>query len=103
MDLVGSKADRADRPVLFQQRRLRREGQGVSRLHGRSARGVPRLVAGLQRTAWPAGAVTHLTTDVLVIGAGGAGMYAAIAAAREGRSVLLLDKNLVGRGGATVM
>src|SRR5215510_12058726 len=30
-------------------------------------------------------------------------MYAAIAAAREGRSVLLLDKNLVGRGGATVM
>jgi len=47
--------------------------------------------------------VTHLTTDVLVIGAGGAGMYAAIAAAREGRSVLLLDKNLVGRGGATVM
>ena len=47
--------------------------------------------------------MTHLTTDVLVIGAGGAGMYAAIAAAREGRSVLLLDKNLVGRGGATVM
>jgi succinate dehydrogenase/fumarate reductase flavoprotein subunit len=30
-------------------------------------------------------------------------MYAAIAAAREGRSVLLLDKGLVGRGGATIM
>src|SRR5262245_1623893 len=30
-------------------------------------------------------------------------MYAAIAAAREGSSVLLLDKNLIGRGGATVM
>jgi succinate dehydrogenase/fumarate reductase flavoprotein subunit len=47
--------------------------------------------------------VTHLTTDVLVVGAGGAGMYAAIAAAREGRSVLLVDKGLVGRGGATIM
>jgi succinate dehydrogenase/fumarate reductase flavoprotein subunit len=47
--------------------------------------------------------VTHLTTDVLVVGAGGAGMYAAITAAREGSSVLLLDKNLVGRGGATIM
>jgi succinate dehydrogenase/fumarate reductase flavoprotein subunit len=47
--------------------------------------------------------VTHLTTDVLVVGAGGAGMYAAVAAAREGRSVLLLDKGLVGRGGATIM
>ena len=30
-------------------------------------------------------------------------MYAAISAAREGRSVLLLDKGLVGRGGATIM
>ena len=47
--------------------------------------------------------MTHLSADVLVVGAGGAGMYAAIAAAREGRSVLLLDKNLVGRGGATIM
>jgi succinate dehydrogenase/fumarate reductase flavoprotein subunit len=47
--------------------------------------------------------LTHLTTDVLVVGAGGAGMYAAIAAAREGRRVLLLDKSLVGRGGATIM
>ena len=30
-------------------------------------------------------------------------MYAAIAAARNGSSVLLLDKSLVGRGGATIM
>jgi succinate dehydrogenase/fumarate reductase flavoprotein subunit len=45
----------------------------------------------------------QLSTDVLIIGAGGAGMYAAIAAARRGASVILLDKSLVGRGGATVM
>lgn len=45
----------------------------------------------------------HLTTDVLVVGAGGAGMYAAIAAARQGVSVVVLDKSLVGRGGATIM
>ena len=45
----------------------------------------------------------QLTTDVLIVGAGGAGMYAAIAAARSGASVILLDKSLVGRGGATVM
>ena len=30
-------------------------------------------------------------------------MYAAIAAARHGASVILLDKSLVGRGGATIM
>ncbi len=45
----------------------------------------------------------HLETDVLVIGAGGAGMYAAIEAARNGASVLLADRSLIGRGGATVM
>ncbi len=45
----------------------------------------------------------HLTADVLVIGAGGAGMYAAIKAALTGASVLLLDKGQVGRGGATIM
>ena len=44
-----------------------------------------------------------LETDVLVVGAGGAGMYAAIAAAREGARVLLADKSMVGRGGATIM
>jgi succinate dehydrogenase/fumarate reductase flavoprotein subunit len=45
----------------------------------------------------------HLTTDVLVIGAGGAGMYAAIEAARRRASVLLIDRSLIGRGGATDM
>lgn len=45
----------------------------------------------------------QLTTDVLIVGAGGAGMYAAIAAVQRGASVMLLDKSLVGRGGATVM
>lgn len=46
---------------------------------------------------------TRLSTDVLIVGAGGAGMYAAITAADSGASVILLDKGLVGRGGATVM
>src|ERR1043166_5064956 len=45
----------------------------------------------------------HTDTDVLVIGAGGAGMYAAIEAARRGCRVLLVDRSLIGRGGATVM
>jgi succinate dehydrogenase / fumarate reductase flavoprotein subunit len=45
----------------------------------------------------------HLETDILVIGAGGAGMYAAIEAARQGARVLLADRSLIGRGGATVM
>src|SRR5438477_4556024 len=48
--------------------------------------------------------MTDLTADVLIVGAGGAGMYAAIAAARAGAGhVLLADKSLVGRGGATIM
>jgi succinate dehydrogenase/fumarate reductase flavoprotein subunit len=45
----------------------------------------------------------HVETDVLVIGSGGAGMYAAIEAARAGSTVLLADRSLIGRGGATVM
>jgi len=45
----------------------------------------------------------HATTDVLVIGSGGAGMYAAIEATRGGAQVLLADRSLIGRGGATVM
>ena len=45
----------------------------------------------------------YLETEVLIIGAGGAGMYAAIAAAEAGSSVLLLDKSVVGRSGATIM
>ena len=45
----------------------------------------------------------HLETDVLVIGAGGAGMYAAIEAARRGAMTILADRSLIGRGGATIM
>jgi succinate dehydrogenase / fumarate reductase, flavoprotein subunit len=45
----------------------------------------------------------HIETDVLVIGAGGAGMYAALEAARAGAAVVLADRSLIGRGGATVM
>src|SRR3984957_18572975 len=42
-------------------------------------------------------------TDVLVIGSGAAGMYAAIEDGRGGAQVLLADRSLIGRGGATVM
>src|SRR5258708_14983688 len=44
-----------------------------------------------------------LESDVLVVGGGGAGMFAAVAAARNGARVLLLDKNVIGRGGPTIM
>ena len=44
-----------------------------------------------------------MQADVLVIGSGAAGMYAAISAARAGCSVMLADRSLIGRGGATVM
>ena len=44
-----------------------------------------------------------LETDVLVVGSGAAGMYAAVAAARNGAEVILADKSLIGRGGATIM
>lgn len=44
-----------------------------------------------------------LDTDVLVIGAGGAGMSAAIAAAQAGSRVLIAERSLIGRGGATIM
>jgi succinate dehydrogenase/fumarate reductase flavoprotein subunit len=45
----------------------------------------------------------YTSADVLVIGSGAAGMYAAIEAARAGCDVLLADRSLIGRGGATVM
>src|SRR5215831_15644433 len=48
-------------------------------------------------------AAMHVETDVLVIGSGGAGMYAAIEAAQSGAGVLLADRSLIGRGGSTVM
>ena len=44
-----------------------------------------------------------INTDVLIVGAGGAGMYASIAAAKSGKKVILADKSLISRGGATVM
>jgi succinate dehydrogenase flavoprotein subunit len=44
----------------------------------------------------------HAESDVLVIGSGAAGMYAAVEAARLGCSVLLADRSLMGPGGATV-
>jgi succinate dehydrogenase/fumarate reductase flavoprotein subunit len=47
-------------------------------------------------------AVTH-TAEVVVVGSGAAGIYAALEAQRLGADVLLLDKSLIGRGGATVM
>jgi succinate dehydrogenase/fumarate reductase flavoprotein subunit len=45
----------------------------------------------------------QVETDVLVIGSGAAGMYAAIEAAHAGCRVFLIDRSLIGRGGATVM
>ena len=46
----------------------------------------------------------HTQGDVLIIGAGGAGMFAALSAVRAGaEKVILADKNMVGRGGATIM
>jgi succinate dehydrogenase / fumarate reductase flavoprotein subunit len=47
--------------------------------------------------------VVHLETDVLVIGAGAAGMSAALAASSEGAQVVLADRSLIGRSGATIM
>jgi succinate dehydrogenase / fumarate reductase flavoprotein subunit/fumarate reductase (CoM/CoB) subunit A len=44
-----------------------------------------------------------LAADVLVIGSGAAGMMAAIAADAAGADALLVDRSLIGRGGATVM
>jgi succinate dehydrogenase/fumarate reductase flavoprotein subunit len=47
--------------------------------------------------------IIALEADVVVVGGGGAGMFAAIYAARHRARVILIDKNLVGRGGATIM
>ena len=45
----------------------------------------------------------RVKTDVFIVGAGGAGMYAAVAASRAGADVILADKSLISRGGATIM
>jgi succinate dehydrogenase/fumarate reductase flavoprotein subunit len=44
-----------------------------------------------------------LETDVLVVGAGAAGLMAARAASAAGASVVIVDKSIIGRGGATIM
>ena len=44
-----------------------------------------------------------LETDVLIVGAGAAGLMAARAASQAGASVVLVDKSIIGRGGATIM
>jgi succinate dehydrogenase / fumarate reductase, flavoprotein subunit len=45
----------------------------------------------------------HLQTDILVVGSGAAGMAAALAAAGQGMRVILADRSLIGRSGATIM
>ena len=45
----------------------------------------------------------RLRTNVLVVGSGAAGMNAALAAAEAGARVILADRSLIGRGGATIM
>lgn len=47
--------------------------------------------------------VVRLAADVLVIGSGAAGMSAALAAGEQGASVLIADRSLIGRSGATIM
>src|SRR6202048_2424728 len=47
--------------------------------------------------------VIELATDVLVAGGGAAGMFAAVAAVRNGAKAILIDKNVIGRGGASIM
>ena len=44
-----------------------------------------------------------LEADVAVVGGGAAGMFAALYAARSGARVILVDKNVTGRGGASIM
>lgn len=45
----------------------------------------------------------HLTADVLVIGGGMAGAWAAIGARRAGASVVLVEKGWLGTSGVTAM
>lgn len=47
--------------------------------------------------------IVNRETDVLIIGAGGAGMSAALAASQAGSRVIMTDRSLIGRGGATIM
>ena len=45
--------------------------------------------------------IQRISTDVIVIGGGGAGARAAIAAIEKGTDVILVSKGLVGRSGST--
>ena len=45
----------------------------------------------------------HLSTDVLVVGVGAAGMCASVSASKSGADVILCEKSLSSSGGATVM
>jgi glycine/D-amino acid oxidase-like deaminating enzyme len=47
------------------------------------------------------GSANDLEADVLVIGGGPAGIWAAVSAARSGASVILADKGFCGTSGAT--
>ena len=47
------------------------------------------------------GGVREFRTDVLVLGGGPAGTWAAISAAQRGASVILADKGFCGTSGAT--
>ena len=45
--------------------------------------------------------ITELTVDVLVIGGGMAGFFAALRAVEKGQKVVMVDKGTVGRSGFT--
>src|SRR5690349_4119102 len=64
---------------------------------------VSRCTKAKKRFQRPMQDVTALETDVLVVGGGAAGMFAALYASRNDARVILVDKNVVGRGGASIM
>ncbi|MDY3249470.1 MAG: FAD-binding protein, partial [Candidatus Choladocola sp.] len=57
-----------------------------------------------QKYTWPyeneVGMEETITSDVLVLGGGLSGCFAAIAAARKGRSVVLVEKGAVEKSGS---
>jgi succinate dehydrogenase/fumarate reductase flavoprotein subunit len=84
-------------------RRRRGRGQGRARpLPGRRRGELdPRPGRRLRPLVQRRGRAVSLATDVLVIGGGLAGTWAAIAAAREGAEVVLADKGHCGTSGVT--
>ena len=118
--LTRNRADAAHRTRRPDQDRLRGRGgpdrqarqprpAGAALQGERDGTAIRRAAGGGLRRAGGDRAMTgapepvSVETDVLVIGSGAAGMYAAIEAARRGAQVLLVDRSLIGRGGATVM